>query len=108
MVPYNESANIVLVCQQLDAIFRKKYMIIGAAIVACVTLYCTAMAILFTHENWFLFFFVLPMILHLLIEKYIDRLNKRIEKLVQVIKCNHEKNVLRNMHHVATNRSSEV
>jgi hypothetical protein len=109
MIPSNEAAKIVVACKHLDAILRKKYMVIGGTFVACALLYMTAFVLLYKHEeNYFLVFFVLPLILHLLIEMYIDRLNIQLKALTRIIKCNHENNVMKYMQRVSANRSNEV
>jgi positive regulator of sigma E activity len=96
MVPQNESATIILACQELDELLKRKYMIFGASFTAFLFLMGIAVSSLFLNENWFLFLFVLPFLSWQIAEHYLKSIGQKINHNIEIIKLHHQHEILRN------------
>lgn len=96
MVPQNESAIIILVCQELDELLKRKYMVLGAAFTAFLFLLGIAVYSLFVNENWFLFLLVLPFLSWYVSERHLKSIGQKINQNVEIIKIHHQHEILRN------------
>jgi hypothetical protein len=93
--PGNEAALIVLACQDLDALMKKKYLFIGGAVVAVATLIGISICSLFFKFDWFLCALCCPFLTWYFSEQHVEKLNCRIRTILSFIQYHHQNQLLR-------------